>query len=190
MATSPPDKQRNKGFQKSHQQMIETAVRIISEKGSEALTLAELARELNVNRTTIYYHFKNREALIKEVKQWSSDQLSRGLDFQMPRQDRIDYITRFVLQNSELVKLWIEDLVTGNNIYQCYPLWDEFVAGVNDLHDDNNSIDAEVYCLNLIISAVISPRVFKNSISPDADIETIVKRFREERLRNLSQEFV
>ena len=181
-------KPRNNGFKKSHQQIIEAAIRLISEKGVEAVTIAELARALNVNRTTIYYHFKNREMLIAEVKQWASEQLSKGLDMNLSQRQRIDYITQFVLTNSELIALWIGDLITGNDIHKSYPLWDEFVAGMR-LRFENEpeeKVDVEILCLNLLITAIITPRVLKNSVCPEQDIETITERFRAEHLRNLT----
>src|ERR1700752_2067815 len=73
LAEAAPQK-RNKGFEETHREMIETAVRLISEKGVEALSIAALARATGVNRTTVYYHFENREALIAAVKAWSSEQ--------------------------------------------------------------------------------------------------------------------
>ena len=47
--------------------MIETAVRLISETGPDALSIAALARAMGINRTTVYYHFEHREALIGAV---------------------------------------------------------------------------------------------------------------------------
>src|SRR3546814_8405327 len=84
--------------------MIETAVRLISEKGVGSLSMAALARAMRINRTTVYYHFKSREDLIETVKQWSSAQLDKGLSLSAPQQERIDFVTRFVLENPALIK--------------------------------------------------------------------------------------
>jgi hypothetical protein len=37
----------------------------------------------------------------------------------------------------------------------------------------------------LLTSSIIGPRVFRNSVCPGADTETVVKRFRNEQLRML-----
>src|SRR5512139_457837 len=103
VTTKAQSRERNNGFRQSHQQMLDGAVRLIAEKGVEALSLAELARALQVNRTTIYYHFKNREQVIAEVKHWAAEQLANGLDSSLSQQERIDYITRFALENADLV---------------------------------------------------------------------------------------
>ena len=181
---------RHKCFEDSHQEMIETAVRLISEKGVESLSIAAVARTLGINRTTVYYHFDSREALLKAVKDWSSAQLARAFKLHTPQQDRIDYITRFVLENPELIKLWIEDFVSAGDIRDSYPHWDALVevfrtnlAG----NGANETMDAEVFCVILLTSTILGPRVFRNRVAPGEDIETVVRRFRQEQVRWFKQ---
>src|SRR6516164_3272557 len=120
---------RNKGFEDTHQEMIETAVRLISERGVDALSISALSRAMGINRTTVYYHFENREALISAVKAWSAEQLARAFKTAAPTPDRIDYITRFVLENPELIKLWIDDFLSPGDVRDRYPSWDGLVEG-------------------------------------------------------------
>lgn len=181
--TRASSRARNNGFIESHRQMLEVAVRLIAESGVEALSMAALARELKVNRTTIYYHFRNREQLIEEVKRWASEQLSTGLDLNLSQQERINYITRFVLENPELVKLWIEDLISGKDIRHSYPAWDKLVSGTREKFDA--TVDVEIYCLTMLVSAFIAPGIFRNCIAPELSIDSIVARFEAEHRRNL-----
>ena len=102
--------------------------------------------------------------------------------------ERIDYITRFVLENPELIKLWIEDLISAGDIRSRYPRWDTLVKGIAAAPARGQVIDAEVYSVILLTSAIIGPRVFKNSVSPGMDTETIVRRFRVERQRLLKHD--
>ena len=181
---------RNKGFEETHQEMIETAVRLISEKGVEALSVSALAREMGVNRTTVYYHFETREALIAAVKAWSSAQLAQAFEPTGSRADRTDYITRFVLENPELIKLWIEDVLSPGDMRDSYPKWDALVKGTQ--HDleaaGSGDADAEVFCIILLISAFIGPRVFRNRVRPDEPQEKVIERFRKEWQRILKSE--
>jgi len=182
---------RNKGFDETHQEMIETAVRMISEKGTEALSIAALARSMGVNRTTVYYHFESRDTLLAAVKSWSSVQLAKVMQLDSPQQERMDYITRFVLENPELIKLWIEDFISPGDIRNSYPSWDVLVSGMQRQFAEvfpNEKVDAEVYCVIMLTSAIIGPRVFQNSVCPDADTATVVARFRAEHQRMLRHE--
>jgi len=187
---SPEDttQRRHKCFEDSHQEMIETAVRLISKEGVHSLSIAAVARAMGINRTTVYYHFDGRDALIKAVKVWSSDQLAKAFIPDAPQHERIDYVSRFVLENPELIKLWIEDFVSDGDIRDSYPHWDALVEGVKrTLVDDDSTetIDAEVYCVILLASAIIGPRVFKNRVGRNEDTESVVRRFRKERQRLL-----
>jgi AcrR family transcriptional regulator len=179
---------RNKCFDDTHQEMIETAVRLISERGVDTLSMAALARAMGINRTTVYYHFNGRDALIEAVKDWSTEQLARPFSIDAPQQERVDYIIRFVLEHPDLIKLWIDDLLCVGDIRKSYPHWDALVEGIGSkLHaaGSEDAVDAEVYCVILLTSAIIGPRVFKNSVSPDADTESVVARFRGEQQRML-----
>ncbi len=187
----PREPRRNKGFDETHREMIETAVRLISEKGADALSIAELSRAMGINRTTVYYHFDSREALLAAVKAWASEQLARGMDMGAPVPERIGGISRFVLDNPELIKLWIEDFVSGSDIRDSYALWDQLVAGVQrhfDAERPEDAVDGEVYCAIMLTAAFIAPRVFANSIARGASVDSIVARFLKEQQRTLRRD--
>ena len=184
-------RRRHRNYHETHQAMIEAAVRLISEQGAGALSTAAVARALGINRTTMYYHFESRDALLGAVREWSAEQLSRAFNLKASQQERIDYITRFVLENPELIKLWIEEFLSPGDIRQSYPHWDALVQGIREHATgaaEGEAIDAEVYCIMLLSSAIIGPRVFRNRVAPGADVDGIVRRFRQERLRLLRHE--
>jgi AcrR family transcriptional regulator len=187
--TSPnaAPRKRHKSFEATHQDIIETAVRLIAEQGAGSLSIAAVARAQGIDRTTVYYHFEGREALLAAVKAWSSKQLAKAFPADAPQEERIDYTTRYVLENPELKKLWMDDFLAGVDIRKSYPYWDQLVAGVraDATYEGGEAVDAEVYCVNLLTSSIIGPRVFRNSVAPGDDNATIVKRFRDERLRVL-----
>ncbi len=179
---------RNQNYTETHQLLIETAVRLISERGVDALSLVELARVMKMNRSTVYYHFKNRDALIAAVRKWSSAELTKGRDVELPRSQRIDHISRFVLENPDVIKLFIDDFISVGDIRQRYPQWDDLVRGMDTVLRKNfpgQEVDSEVYCVLMLTAAFIGPRVFKNSVQPDAGIDTIVARFGKEQERML-----
>ena len=184
----PAAQKRHKCFEETHQSMIETAVRLISEKGLEALSIAAVTREMGMNRTSFYYHFETRDALIEAVKVWSAERLAEAFDDDRPQQARIDYITRFVLENPDLTKLWIEELLSGGDVRSRYPHWDALVNGIaasTGKRPDEDAVDPEVFSVILLTSAIVGPLVFRNSVDTNADNETIIRRFRGEKRRQL-----
>jgi AcrR family transcriptional regulator len=182
---------RNRTYAATHQALIERAVALISRSGVEALSVAALAREVGIDRTTIYYHFPNRDALLEAVRAWSSEQLSRGFASDHTQRERIDFIGRFVLDNPELIKLWIDGFVAPGDIRERYPLWDQLVSGIAASFGDapeGEGGDPEVYCAFLLAGAIIGPRVFASSIRPDLDAATVLERFRAEQQRMLRRD--
>ena len=188
---SPREPRRNRGFEDTHREMIETAVRMISDKGADALSVAALAREMGINRTTVYYHFDSREALLDAVTDWASAELAKGMDLGVPMPERMDHITRFVLENPVLIKLWIDDFVSGSEIRESYTRWDELVTGMSQLFAErypDEDFDVEVYCVTMLTGAIIGPRVFANSVRPGASTDSIIERFLAEQLRTLRRD--
>jgi hypothetical protein len=49
------------------------------------------------------------------------------------------------------------------------------------------TVDAEVFCVILLTSTIIGPRVFRNRVAPREDTGTVVERFRKEQQRWLKQ---
>lgn len=181
---------RNKGFEATHRDIIDAAVRLISEKGVEALSMAAISRAVQINRTTLYYHFAGRDELIIGVKRWASEQLASGFNPDLPRERRMEHIARFVLENESLTKMFIDDFLSVGNIRDRYPKWDDLVAGFigDNVPDAAQGIDPEVYCVMMLTSAFIAPRIFKNSVRPDMPLEEVVMRFRAEQMRVLQRD--
>lgn len=182
---------RNKGFEETHQELIETAVRLISESGTDALSITALAKAMGINRTTVYYHFDSREALLHAVSSWATAQLAKGMDLNLSRPERIGLISRFALENPELIKLWIDDFVSGSDIRDSYSCWDALVEPTRRTLAEENpgeEIDAEIYCVMLLAASIIGPRVYRNSVNPEASTEEIVARFVREHQRVLARD--
>lgn len=192
--SSPPSR-RHKTFEATHQALIEASVRLISEKGVETLSIAGLARAIGMNRATVYYHFASREALLEAVSAWSAAQLTRGFVDPDSQRERIDFVARFVLENPDLIKLWIEQFIAPGDIRDRYPKWDAFVSasratmtGRSSTGEEADPVDVEVFCTFLLAGAIIGPRVFRNSVRPDLSETEIVERFRAEQQRMLRRD--
>ncbi|MFC0685746.1 TetR/AcrR family transcriptional regulator [Novosphingobium clariflavum] len=183
-------RRRNKGFEETHLALIETAVRLVSEKGLEALSLSEVARVAGVNRTTIYYHFASREALIEEVREWSAEQLGRAFASSQSAEERARYITRFVLENPDVVALWTEEFLSPGRIADRYPAFDAMAAGFErhfTTDPRNEGMDGQVFATFLLAWAMLGPRIYRNSVRPDVSIDETVERLTRTHMAILQQ---
>ncbi len=184
-------RKRNRGFEETHQTLIETAVRLLSDKGVDALSVAALAREAGLNRTTVYYHFPNREAMVDAVKAWSTEQIVRGMEVNAPQLDRMAAVNSFVLSNPELIKLWIDDFIAPGDVRTRYPRWDELVEGLGkslSARFPGEEVDSEVYAVMMLASAIIGPRILQNSVAQGQDPAQISARFIAEHRRQLMRD--
>ncbi|MEU7867256.1 TetR/AcrR family transcriptional regulator [Dactylosporangium sp. NPDC049140] len=68
-------------------QLVECAIDAIAELGLPRASLAEVAKRAGVTKTTIFYHFANREELIHEV---FAHTLREGAEFMAARTGRAD----------------------------------------------------------------------------------------------------
>ncbi|NBC35311.1 TetR family transcriptional regulator [Novosphingobium sp. FSY-8] len=183
------DQRRNRNYAETHRILIEKAVMVITRDGVEALSVAALAREAGMNRSTVYYHFDSREALLSSVKGWSRDQLAQGFHQAIERRQKLDNVVNFVLSNPEVIKLWIDDFIAPGDIRDRYPNWDSMVAGISRAMQaifPDAEADAEVWCVMLVAAAFIGPRVFKNSVRPEESEALIAQRFAREQARLLA----
>ena len=179
-----PGRKRNRAYDETHQALIETAVRLISEQGEAAVSIAALARATGIDRTTVYYHFRTRDEVMRAVRLWSSQQLATAFTGPGSQDERIDHIARFVLGHPALIQLWIADLLSGSDIRDSYPHWDELVEAITAMAA-NQGVDPEIFCTILIAGSVIGPRVFRNAVRPDLTDEEVITRFRHEQKRLL-----
>ncbi|GGC15069.1 TetR family transcriptional regulator [Novosphingobium endophyticum] len=181
-------RRRNKAFDETHAELIDIAVRLISQKGMNALSLTEVAREAGVNRTTVYYHFDSREALIDAVREWSSRQITTAFASVNSSVERIRYLARFVLEKPEVIAMWTEDFLAPGDIAERYPAWAGLVEGIGARlrgKPETAGIDPDVYGTLLLTWAMIGPRVYCNSVCPDLPIDEAVERITRSQLRML-----
>jgi AcrR family transcriptional regulator len=171
-----PTRRRNKGFEETHALLIDTAIRLMSEKGTEALSLSEVAREAGVNRTTVYYHFESREALLTAVRAWSANQLAAAFAPSDTMENRTRFITRFVIEKPEVIALWTEEFLAPGRAGERYPHWEALVEGLRGEFSDDEDLDAEAFATLLLTWAMIGPRVYRNSVRPDLSLDETIER--------------
>jgi AcrR family transcriptional regulator len=64
---------------------ISAAEHLITDKGANDFSLADLAKEMGISKGTIYYHYPTKDALIMDIVEWHFDLLSK---------DYIDWLSR------------------------------------------------------------------------------------------------
>lgn len=175
----PERRRRNRNFDETHRLLIEKAVELISVLGTEALSISALARESGINRSTVYYHFDSREVLIQAVQAWSADQIAQGFNTEGEGDSRLADVIRFVLANPEVMKLWIDELISVGDIRDRYPLWDDLVASLAAspaVLAAGGDVDPEALGAILFAGCLIGSRVYLGSVRPGNLTNDVVQR--------------
>ncbi len=183
-------RRRNKGFEETHLILIETAVKLVSAKGMEALSLSEVAREAGVNRTTVYYHFADREALIDAIREWSKRQLATVLAPVDTAENRTRVVIRYVLENPEVVALWTEEFLSPGRIADRYVTFHSLAQGLG-MHFENEpkaaGMEGEVFATFMLTWSMVAPRVYRNSVRPELSVDETVERLTSTHMAMLRQ---
>lgn len=183
------EQRRNRNYEETHRQLVERAVGLIGREGVDALTVASLARDARMNRSTVYYHFDSREALLSAAKGWFGARLSEMMVAPGDSQMWLEKAVQFSLLNPELMHEWVMDLVNQAPIHSNFPRWDELVElASRSPHVARpeegkggpaaaGTHDAEVWATVLLASVVMAPRLFRVAVRPDQEIEAVSRHY-------------
>lgn len=183
------EQRRNRNYEETHRQLVERAVALIGRDGVEALTVATLARDARMNRSTVYYHFDSREALLGAAKEWFGTRLSEMMVAPGDSQAWLEKAVQFGLSNPELMHEWVMDLVNHAPISRNFPRWDDLVELASRSpqvvrHEEGKGgpgvgapQDAEVWATVLLASVLMAPRLFRVAVQPDQDVTLVARHY-------------
>lgn len=143
-----------------HRDILEVAAGLMTERGSSSVSLEEIARHADVARKTLYNHFENKEALIKELV--------------MPLcQHATDYLNRF----EEAEAITLDDIWT-----YCLELWEDVALNLmllyqisrEDCSDMENYKMGFIYVFTRLLKAI--PEYRSCSEAAIADLSQIIYR--------------
>jgi AcrR family transcriptional regulator len=109
----------------ARERILQTAVKIFAEKSFEGSRIDEIAREAKVPKSLIYYHFKNKDAILEALIENFINEYMMLIDFeeketheeksqQLPNRMK-DVYYEFGQRNSDLVRvIFIESLKKMN----------------------------------------------------------------------------
>ena len=63
----------------TRERILRTAARLFSEKGYDKVTIREIAKDIDINPASLYYHFISKEEILLSLYDFYSGELRRGL---------------------------------------------------------------------------------------------------------------
>ena len=169
---------------------ISAAEHLITDKGANDFSLADLAKEMGISKGTIYYHYPTKDALIMDIVEWHFDLLSKDyIDWFSRHQDDGISFERFLdvifykgvkLFNKAKMHIYlIGECMRGNENLrkQFTTLWKEWQGklekGLEKVLPEEADKEAYAYYLMLIIDGLTVQEALSN---PDVGLNERMKQ--------------
>ena len=169
MQSASPPRRRRRDFDQTRGRILAAARSLVAERGPESLSISEVARRAEIDRTTAYKHFRTRDALVGAVMGALADEIGTMLERPMAFGDLIDHMSRFFIEHPEIGRLTLHHLLAENPFPRAG--WDRFVGQLERLAKSSRSqshIDAEALGHILMAIAVLWP-IQLRAVEADTD---------------------
>lgn len=116
-------KKRVRNPEATRTKLLQATIELVAAKGSDGLSLQDVARLAKVSRRIVYHHFKDPDQLLRQAMKWASHRLQEGVKRLngASLHDRVMYSTNFVLDNPDICRLMIADALAGRDVSRRYP---------------------------------------------------------------------
>ncbi len=90
-------------FSKRQQQIIETAIKLIAEKGIQNLTTKNIAKEIGISEPALYRHFDNKLEILKAVIKNFQNKMIPALQKLKQSTSSLNKIESFILEHLKII---------------------------------------------------------------------------------------
>jgi TetR/AcrR family fatty acid metabolism transcriptional regulator len=94
-----------KMFSERQQQIVETAIKLIAEKGIQNLTTKNLAKEIGISEPALYRHFSNKLEILKAVITHFQIKMQPAFDKLNKSVNSLNKIESFILEHLKIISL-------------------------------------------------------------------------------------
>ncbi len=98
-------KKRSVGRKNTRDKLLEKATQVFAQRGSQATTIADIAKAANIAQGTIYLYFQSKEELLGEcIEKIINPEIEAILDSTKGIEDAMDRLYEFFVQHVQLVQ--------------------------------------------------------------------------------------
>lgn len=88
---------------KTREKILDTALRLFNKKGTTEVSTNHIAEAAGMSPGNLYYHFRNKQEIIRELFQQLSDTWDRGLPLPQEREPNLDDLKILVKTNYQII---------------------------------------------------------------------------------------
>ena len=189
-------KRRARDPQATRLDILEAALRLLAKEGPEAISLSAVAVLAGVNRGTAYQHFETRENLVEAALALVSERMYRAVFgdpaetgerdvFQVDMVDTTDRLASFAMENSDLCRIWLLQLLTRPDPYSD-PFWREYAGSIGRFAQTELArpgIDVDAWSIISLAGNFLWPVWARAHSDAEHDTKSLARRFSNEMLR-------
>ncbi len=101
---------------RTYHALLDAALGLFNEQGTTNTTLNDIAKEVNMTRGAVYWHFQNKDDII--IALWNRD--AHKVLVQFARDMHLDGATDPVKQFRGATLRWVRSLIEQRNVYQVF----------------------------------------------------------------------
>jgi len=140
----------------SHKALVSAARDLFAERGSDGLTIVEVAKRAGLNRSTAYQHFRNREELSQAVAEDIATELGELMKQPRGLAEQIDFFVHYFEEHPNIARLWMFHLLANES--QSRRGWGSYLDSLEQITKSPNSlpgIDAEMLGVISLTSSLV-----------------------------------
>jgi len=168
--------------------LLQATVRLLAEKGADAVSVKEVARIADVSRAVAYQHFKDRDHLLREAKSGTADLLLKFV-LDMPSEsieERTLRAARLILRDMETSKIFIMDTLAGKGIKKDHPIYKMLTKNLKELKARGQGrLDLDIEMATFILLGGVSAIMMLGLHYGTKNVEGLARRFTLEWSRQL-----
>ena len=191
MASDPRKTKRVRDPEATRTKLLQATIDLVSEKGSDALSLKEAALRAKVSRGVAYLHFDDRDQLLNEAKAWIAGRLKDGVERFEPDaslHDRTLHNTKLILSHPEASKLIITAAMAGTDLDRQHPLYKIVLKMLQELKASGKArADLDLEILTYIFFGSIASTIMLGQQRKGDDLDELAERFTNEWNRILQE---
>lgn len=121
--------------QDTRERILAAALDVFADRGFEGAGITEIAERVGITKSVIYYHFKNKEAILEEIAARSirevmalKQEIARGLRTGAPRPEDlepiVDALVGYALANRKVIKVPLMESIKDSETVPLFSFWD------------------------------------------------------------------
>lgn len=179
---APRKKTRIRNPEQTRARLLQATVEILAQKGEEGVSLKDAALRANLSRGVAYQHFRDRDHLLSEAKDWITDRMVDSMSILDPATADVKLLqmARLILFHRDAATLLVSEALAGRELAPDHPITRMLREALQSLKDSGQARpDADVEILTYIFLGMVATQIMLSRL-PGADKEQLAQRFTRE----------